>query len=321
MATDLRTRPLRAISIDRPLWADREDELAVLERAVNFGFNALVLAEPGAGKTSLANMLAARLEDGGRSVAQIPARRADGPADVIGAAAEALQEPDDGIQPSGDGTSFRDALDRLVAATSDSPRPPVIIVDDIGGRLGHELFGRARDEIWTVSAIWIALGRLDEEALLLTPPADAFFEFVQHLRPLPQAGIAAALRARDDDELLSEETIEAIASQSHGNPSRALRIARAALSDSGADAAVLAAGIDQIRAKLGSSAERLADELARFGPASPSDPELLSRLGWTAPRSYQVFRELEDAGFVTASFERSGGPGRPRKIYRLVEGT
>ena len=77
--------------------------------------------------------------------------------------------------------------------------------------------------------------------------------------------------------------------------------------------------VEQIDRDLGRPAGRLADELARNGPAGPSDPDLLRRLGWSRPRAYQVFEQLERAGHVEMSAERTGQPGRPRNTYQLRE--
>jgi predicted ArsR family transcriptional regulator len=64
----------------------------------------------------------------------------------------------------------------------------------------------------------------------------------------------------------------------------------------------------------------LAVELEALGGASASDDRLLSRMGWTRPRAVQVLAEMEKAGLVTASSEKTG-QGRPRKVYKVVSPT
>jgi predicted transcriptional regulator len=60
-------------------------------------------------------------------------------------------------------------------------------------------------------------------------------------------------------------------------------------------------------------------ELEARGAASASEEDLLRSLGWTRTRAVQVFSDLERAGLVTSETEK-GSSGRPRKVYRPVEG-
>ena len=81
-----------------------------------------------------------------------------------------------------------------------------------------------------------------------------------------------------------------------------------------------AAGLlDRVRDELGEPAARLAQELAA-GPTGPSDDALMSRMGWSRPRLYEVFRELEQAEFISRGAERNGRVGRPRAVYALNDG-
>ena len=67
--------------------------------------------------------------------------------------------------------------------------------------------------------------------------------------------------------------------------------------------------------ELGRPAAMLFAELMDLGPVSPSDKQLLERLGWTRARAAQVFKQLEQAGLVVVTDEAPDGPGRPRKLY------
>src|SRR5690606_39495712 len=105
-----------------------------------------------------------------------------------------------------------------------------------------------------------------------------------------------------------------------GNPRRLLALARAArvTGTSPAEQQEAMARRQVEIAKLGRPATMLMSELESLGPASASDERLLQRLGWTRSRAVQVFRELEDSGFVTASYVRGPAGGRP-KVYRPTD--
>jgi hypothetical protein len=317
---DFRNRPVRATSVDLPLWVDRPEDREAIAQALKLGFNVLVLGDPGAGKTSLLNWVEEDLRSAGRAVVRTSGRRAAGAADVIEDIAEKIEHPRApvGTRPRGDRVD--DAYQHLLDATRGSPERTVVLADDIPGPLGHSIFGRLRDELWELDLQWVVAGNSDDEGVLLAPPAESFFEAVRYLRPLNHERIVELLARRDRDGRLPQSVRSAIAANCHGNPSAALRLAREALESSDPMAAVSRGTIvDRIAHELGSPAARLADELSRSGPLSPSDPEMLRRLGWSRPRAYQVFSALEQAGFVRASNERSGRPGRPRKTYRLVD--
>jgi hypothetical protein len=320
MNPELRNRPLRATVPDSRLWVDRAEERSAVLRAIGLGFNVLLLGDPGAGKTSFLNWLAHDIEEDRRIALPVSARRAEHPQDLLNEITTRLEhgEPRPLSRPPL-GDSVDAAYQALLHASSAGGRP-IVLVDDVPGRLGHELFGRMRDELWTLNLQWVVAGRSEDEGVLLLPPADAFFETVRYLEPLSFPKVETLVSLRDPEGMLPPPVITAIAENSNGNPATALRLARQAIESPDPRAAVHRGTIvDQVAEALGRPAARLADELARSGPASPSDPELLRRLGWSRPRAYQVFQELEKAGFVAATEERSGRPGRPRKTYRLAQ--
>jgi hypothetical protein len=78
--------------------------------------------------------------------------------------------------------------------------------------------------------------------------------------------------------------------------------------------------VERVRAELGEPAARLARELANHGPVGPSDEALRRRMGWSQPRLYEVFRQLEQGGFIARGAERNGRVGRPRSVYALNDG-
>lgn len=317
---DLRSRPIRATAVDNRLWVPRPDDAAVLQQALKRGFNVALLADPGGGVTSLLNHLAADLDGEGALVAQVSARRHDTPESLLDAVAQRLERFDQSPHALRK-TSGDDAVDaayqRLLSAVPRGARS-IVIVDDMPPRLGHAVFGRLRDELWQLEVQWVVGAHADDSGLLLSPPADAFFERVHDLTPLTVGQVQELLARRDPEGEIAPAVRRAIARASNGNPAAALRLAREAVEAPDPVAAVeQGTVIDQVQERLGRPAARLADELARRGSASPSDPEILRQLGWSRPRAYQVFSQLEKEGFVTASDERSGRPGRPRKMYRL----
>jgi hypothetical protein len=323
METNFRNRPLRAIAIDEPLRIDQEEDQLVLERSVQRGFNVLLAAEPGGGASSLLNFTTASLEDRGVEVARMSAVRSEDATDLLQTIARELPMADSQAMEVPKGSDRLEAAYQLLARRSAAISvPTVVVVDDMGGRLGHSLFGRLRDELWGLNLTWIVSAHTQEEATLRIPPADAFFDTVHHLRSLSPEEIGGLLRRRDPQHVLDSRVRSEIAKRCQGNPARALQLAREA--EATADPMRIfidAPLLEQISSRLGEPAARLADELARTGPGSPSDPELLRRLNWSRPRAYQVFQQLERAGFVIPSSQRTGRPGRPRKIYRLAETT
>lgn len=58
-------RPLQGTAVDAALFVDRTSELETLVRSVRLGFNSLVLADRGSGKTSLLRRLERQLVDAG----------------------------------------------------------------------------------------------------------------------------------------------------------------------------------------------------------------------------------------------------------------
>lgn len=325
---DLRNRPLRATRLDARLRVERHDDEARIERALfDLGFNVIVLGRPGSGITSLVNLVVRRAEDERRPVVRVSLRRATTLAealDVLSYAASEDAEPVPAPRPR-ENDAVGNAYRRLAQVVREHT---IFVLDDVPAGTGHELFGRMRDELWNLDAQWLVTAALDDAAALLAPPAEAFFELVHTVGPMSDAQIRELLERRDPDGAIPDPAREWVVRVSGGSPARAVTAATSAMIG-GPDgpAGLLELGNEpptaqggRARSLVGEQGARLLDELARTGPTSATDKQLLAQLGVSASRAYQLLAHLEAAGLVTSANERSGRPGRPRKLYRVVDG-
>jgi hypothetical protein len=312
--------------LDAPLYVQRAHDLAQIETGLSHGFNVILLGERGAGKTTLLNVLSAQAEATRRKLALVAGGTVSSATDALDRIGREL-DPMGNHAASAPATSptapdpLTAAYERLAHIVSHLEwNRPVVLLDHLAAPLGWELFGRLRDELWTLELQWVVTANVDDQARMLAPPADAFFEHTVYLTPLSQGEIVELLDRRDPDGELGEEVRRAIAERCEGNPSRALALARrAVLAENPLTAVSRGTVVEQVALELGRPAARLADELARNGPAGPSDEDLLRRLGWSRPRAYQVFEQLNEAGHLEISAEHTGRPGRPRNTYKLKE--
>jgi hypothetical protein len=317
-------RPLLDNVMDAALFVGREPELTAMAAAIQADLNVALVGDAGIGKTSVLRTLAYRLRssapdtdlryvrvEGTTSRAELIGQVA---AEVIGRAYEPTTSIDDTLQ------ALRRYRQELTANYRARPRADgteaavlrvVIVVDDLGASAGQELFGRLRDELWTLGYRWLVALRSSERAAL-SPPADAFFERVIDLGPLDNADAIELIERR---QLWPPGWSAQVAGAIEGNPRRLLSTARDQL-DERDGLSGLRQRIQAIAA-LGRPAQMLAAELDGVGEASASDSALLARLGWTRARATQVFAQLHDAGLVQSS-EHKQGQGRPKRVFRLT---
>lgn len=225
----LTNAPLLATKRDAPLFVDREHERRILERNVERGWNTLVLGSSRIGKTSLLNRVVADLDTHqDRYVAVRPRGQPEEPGDFLTSLAVELVERLErlGSEPkvlatthqarerfrtaglsvfggssrSGGTASLVTTLDSVASVVADLRqlgRHAVFVVDDVGdAQLFRALFGRLRDELWSLGATWIVSGPLYEADFLLEPPTDAFFPERIIVGPLDPAAAAEFVTAR-----------------------------------------------------------------------------------------------------------------------------
>jgi GTPase SAR1 family protein len=315
-------RPLLDTRPDHELFVDRVDEMDRVRAGLSQGLNCLVVGERGSGKTSLVRAL------------MFEARQQADPADrplpellyVRGAGAESASEllartADALAQHQGDPPVDRSqgTASGLIAELGErvGRNRVILALDDAPAGAGNALFGTLRDELWSIDLRWLVTVVTADSGALIRPPADAFFESQVELAPLPVNASIEVLRRRMGE--VPDRLLEEVAQIGGGNPRRLLDVARELGGDYSQWSAFSSAAAEREKAlaALGRSARMLAVELAALGGASASDDRLLSRMGWTRPRAVQVLAEMEKAGLVTASSEKTG-QGRPRKVYKVV---
>ena len=343
MELGLSGRPLLDTAADAALFVNRSDELAALEKAVTAGMNVLVVGARGSGVTSLLRHTAYRLREAHtRPLLVIAGGLVSDVVELLDFVYEGLTgrrrtvvEPSqrqmamEALSHSVSGRHVPVArreplvalavLDDLRHALGD--RPATIVLDGVpDATVAYTLFGRLRDELWTLPLTWVVSVALPEQAVVIRPPADAFFEQTLTVEPLSPLASLDLLRRRLPNGALSTSELEGLVALGAGNPRALLAATRARLLEH-------RSLLDQRQAQeiqraqlqtLGPAAASLADELAALGAASASDPELLRRLGWKRSRTTQVLRQLETAGLAVGTPEPVPGGGRPRKVYRLT---
>ncbi len=330
---NLSGQPLLDNPLDRPLFVDREAELLEAVGALTRRINVLLLGQRGIGKTSFLYRLQGELRGRGLQVAYLAGHAlADTAADLLRVIRYHFAEPETiTINPLGDFSSLmmpRTArvvpegermlreVESLREALGQRASPAIVLLDEMPSKdEARKLFARMRDEVWRLPIAWTVAANDTDAETYLKPPADAFFGRVIRLSALSNDAIQQVLGLRVPD--LSAATADTIVRQAAGNPRRLISLAQDVVIRGGS-ADRLAAEAQSIRnhlKDLGEPAQRLYAELEALGQGSPSDAQLLRRLGWKRSRAQQVMSQLEQAGLVLVNQEVQDRGG-PRKVYR-----
>ena len=320
-------------------FVNRTRETREIMRSVAAGEPVLLLGEPGSGRTSLLHHVAWRLrrQSPGREAVVVGGELARDPAQLLGVLVARLQrlaEPEsprarwmDDLRalsmpdgPFGQVVApaiLMELIDLLGERLRTLDRDVCLMIDGIAPAVAHGVFGSLRDELWTLEgADWVDAGDAGAGPLYREPPADAFFQRVIELRPLPEA--AAAKLVRSHLPSLSERQLEAAVAAGDGNPRRLLQAA----SDIQAGRPPARTATDEVADKAGGVAGPLARSLVEYlaenGPAAASDPRMLSQLGASRQRASQLMHELESAGLLeTLEQHQPGRRGRPPRRFAL----
>lgn len=321
---NLTSRPLLATQRDQALFAGRAWEIEEVSRDLKRGFNVIVEGDRGSGKTSLLRALMwAHHTDEQRSAGTTIYVRAAGLTDVAAVLNRVLDVLEGRETPAERRLNVAEALREL---TNRRELGPVcVLLDDVDPKVGNQLFGVLRDELWEIGVQWVVAVSTSDSKQLRIPPADAFFETVLRLDPLtPKEAFdllwrRMALKRVDSGlEGHTRDVVQLLAGKG-GQPRELLERARHA-DENNDPVSVLAAGneIQRVLGTLSRPANMLYAEIRHRDPISASDEEVQNLMGWTRPRLIQVLGELEEAGLVESYRQAKSGPGQPRKMFRVL---
>lgn len=328
----LQGRPLYDSPADAKYYVVPAEWDAVI-RALDRDNNILVCGERGAGKTSLLHQVQLTLRNHGERVVYVDATAVAEPLELVFRVRDALKGRP-GLAQTAPGTVSRSlaqvtgeqlpppgGVSRLLYDTlvglGEEVEPTIILLDATAAAQAlYGVFGRMRDTVWQLPHRWLIAIDNEDRATALRPPADAFFDIVIELRPLPIERLMTILHNRTDE--LPPRLLSQIAADARGNARAAIRAANNALVHGGDPANELSARARLLdaAAQIGRPQGMLMAELLDLGQASPSDEALLDRLGLTRARVSTLLQQLLEADLVESTVERSDRPGRPRTVYR-----
>lgn len=314
-------RPLTSTPADQTLYVRRAVDERI-DRALAEGVNVLLRVRRGAGATSMlfrlegehpdAVVVDASMAESSEQVLQALAARSGLPRRIMANLAEAWQRIDPLAPPT--------ALRELRSALEEQKRHLLVCVDGpLDPSISHDLFGRHRDAVFSLPATWLVAAHDDRLGEYLTPPADVFFEHVDHIEDLDRERAQAILSRRGILDELTPRLAELVLDAHDGTPRNLLALARAQRMRDPATAEAAVRAYTRTTEHLPRSAAMLLAELQGRGAVSATDPELLSRLGVTDRQLRRNFALLEQQGLVNQVPAGRQGPGRPPAMYMLTD--
>jgi hypothetical protein len=207
------------------------------------------------------------------------------------------------------------ALRDLGRALTDQDRHITVLLDGpIDPLLSNVLFGRLRDELFSLPMTWVVLAHEERMAQYLAPPADVFFEVVDRIDDLTDTDIHRLFALRGNRALAARLARE-IADASDGTPRRALALARAQehrpTADAMRDHATATAGLSR-------GASMLLAEMTGRSAVAVTDDDLKKRLGVSDRAVRRHFAELAERDLVEIVPGGRGQPGRPPTTFVLT---
>jgi hypothetical protein len=286
------------------------------------GYNVLVLAERGGGKTSSLRQLQFMLEKEAHADDPVVAFVDLSAAADVEVALSLLLEAGTAAHSLGNAsrTVSRQVRDgqtgALLGALRTLPKCRFLVDNADPSAVAYNLFGTLRDRLWELDHQFVVTADRSDRGAFLRPPADAFWEQVAELDLTDDQAVELISRRTDRDVEWKHELASAVGP----HPRRLIAAAQRIVA--GQQTAAAVAGQYSLRRDLldGQSAmsRRLFHELEDLGPMSPSDPRLLRRVEASRPAIDRGLRDLEKAGLARSYFQPDG-PGRPRKIYELTQ--
>lgn len=326
----LSQRPLTGSPVDAALFVGRHAERERIHRAVGRGQNVMVRGQRRSGKTSLLRLVAAELVGRGRDIHWVDGQTVGSSKDLVDQVVDLLP----GATRSSRGAIALAALGRFereparplgasdVSALTELPPvdpEPVVIIDDLQGSQGHDLFGRFRDQVWQAPIRWLAS---TGDRQVIQPPADVFWEALIDLGGLTAVEVDELVARRlataepgDADARRLSEGRAQLARQYEGRLPGEVVAGMHAFVDGDARRVVPGSPDRREAAKdaAGSSAVVVLDALEVLDrPVHAGDTELGDAAGISRARISQLLNALEDAGLVR-SFDQSR-----RKMYEPV---
>jgi DNA-binding transcriptional ArsR family regulator len=317
-------RPLSGSDADRRLFVDRAEETAAVLRALDLGFNVLVVGDPKSGRTSLLRHVERLVGDSGRRTAFVDALSHEGLPGLLEALRGALGASPGPPSPAGPTSTVSESDVAALAPVDPAPADAAtVFVDNLTPGVAQALFGRFRDALWQLPYQWVVAGLLVRRSEYLEPPADSFFDSIVELGSLSEEDARSLLRRRietagdsEDAHLLERSMEQIVKGTVERTPGALLAGARATLLRGAPDSAFADLVKLQTQANsMGRGHAMVFSELEAMAPVHAGDERLLQRLGYTRPRIVQILKDLEKEGVVESRRE-----GR-RQMYYIKSGS